>query len=83
MSKFDIRSKFECQNKILNVKIRYSARIRMSKWDFECQNLIFAPNSNVKIGFRMSNFDTRSKFEYQNKILNVKIRYLARIRMSK
>ena len=30
MSKYDIRPQFECQNRILNVKIRYSA-------DFECQ----------------------------------------------
>ena len=48
---FDIRSKIECQNKNLNVKIRYSARIRMSKKDFEFQNSIFGPSSNVKIGF--------------------------------
>ena len=51
MSKFDIRPKFECQNRILNVKIRYSAQVRMSKLDFECQNSIFGPNLNVKIGF--------------------------------
>ena len=31
MSKCDIRSKFECQNRILNVNIRYSAPVRMSK----------------------------------------------------
>ena len=31
MSKFDIRPEFECQNRILNVKVRYSARILMSK----------------------------------------------------
>ena len=83
MSKFDIRSKFESQNGILNVKTRYSAQVRMSKYDFECENSIFGLNSNVKTGFRMSKFDTRSNFEFQNKILNVKIRYLARIRMSK
>ena len=51
MSKFDIRSQFERQNRILNVKIRYSARILMSKLDFVCQNSIFGPSSNVKIGF--------------------------------
>ena len=83
MSKFDIRPEFECQNRILNIKIRYSPLIRMSKWDFGCKNSIFGPNSNVKIGIRMSKFDIQSKFEYQNKILNVKIRYLARTRMSK
>ena len=48
MSKFDIRPEFECQNRIFNVKIRYSAVVRMSKYDFECQNVIFGPNSNVK-----------------------------------
>ena len=39
MSKFDIRSKFECQNKILNVKIRYLARIRirMSKMRYSAR----------------------------------------------
>ena len=51
MSKYDIRSQFECQNRILNVKIRYSASVGMSKYDFEYQNTIFGPFSNVKIGF--------------------------------
>ena len=84
MSKLDIRPEFECQNWILNVKIRYSARIRMSKLDFECQNSIFGPKFecrnkilNVKIRysarFRMSKWD----FECQNSIFgpisNVKI----------
>ena len=54
MSKFDIRPEFESQNRILNVKIRYSAGIKC-KNDFESQNSIFGPNSNIKIGFRMSN----------------------------
>ena len=31
MSKFDIRPEFESQNRISNVKMRYLARIRMSK----------------------------------------------------
>ena len=62
----------------------------MSKFDIrpeleiECKNTIFGPNSNVKIGFRMSKFDIRLQFECQNRISNVKIRrYSARIRMSK
>ena len=29
MSKYDIRPNFECQNRILNVKVRYSASVRM------------------------------------------------------
>ena len=47
MSKFDIRSQFECQHKISNVKISNSARVLM---DFESQILIFGPNSNVILG---------------------------------
>ena len=31
MSQYDIRPDFECQDRILNVKIRYSAQFRMSK----------------------------------------------------
>ena len=73
MSKCDIRPEFERQNRILNVKIRYSAPVRMSKWDFVCQNGIL----NVKIRYsapvRMSKWD----FQCQNSIfgpnLNVKI----------
>ena len=65
MSEFDIWPEFECQNKISNVKMRYSARIRMSK--------------NEKGKTKNEKFDIRSKFEGQNKILNVKIRCLARI----
>ena len=61
MSKFDIRSQLECQNRILNVKMRYSVPVRMS--NFECQNAIFGPNLNVKTGFRMSKCDIRSEFE--------------------
>ena len=59
-------------------------------------NAIFGPNSNVEKRkaknekrkakqrkAKNEKFNIRSKFEYQNKILNVKIRYLARIHMSK
>ena len=62
MSKCDIRSEFECQDRILNVKIRYSAPVRMPNFDiwpeFKCQNrisnvknAIFGPIPYVKIGF--------------------------------
>ena len=41
MSKYDIWPQFECQNRILNVKILYWASVGMSKYDtpldFECQ----------------------------------------------
>ena len=78
MSKCDIRPEFECR-KTLNEKrkaknekrisknekrkIRYSVQVRMSKKDFECQNSIFGPNSNVKIGFRMSKCDIWPEIE--------------------
>ena len=62
MSKCDIRPEFECQDRISNVKIRYSAPVRMSNFDiwpeFECQNrisnvknVIFGTIPYVKIGF--------------------------------
>ena len=57
MSKYDIRPDFECQNKIISVKIRYSDRFqigfRIIEYDirpyFECQNSRLI--ANVKIGF--------------------------------
>ena len=65
MSKCDIRPEFECQDRIKNVKIRYSAPVRMSNFDiwpeFKCQNrisnvknAIFGPITYLKIGFQMS-----------------------------
>ena len=44
---------------------------------------MFGPSSNVKIGFRMSKYDIRPDFECQNRVLNVKLRYSAQVRMSK
>ena len=35
MAKYDIRLRVECQNKILNVKLRYSASFRMLKEDID------------------------------------------------
>ena len=77
MSKFDILSYFECQNRIFNVKIRYSAQVRMTKWDFECQICI---RSGFECQNRISNVkrDIQSHLECQNRILNVKIRFSAR-----
>ena len=100
MSKCDIRPQIECQKRISNgkmlysaqiqmtnrismVEMRYSVRIRKSKWNFECKNSVFGPNLNVKIGLRMSKCDIQCEFECQNRISNVKMRYSARIRMSK
>ena len=68
MSKYDIGSQFECQNRILNVIMRYSAKIRMSKKDFECQNTIFRHSTNVKMGFGTSKDDIRPQFESNVKI---------------
>ena len=63
MSKFDIRSQFECQHKISNVKISHSARVLM---DFESQILIFGPNSNVILGilFSESNFINQTQTSF-------------------
>ena len=66
MSKYDIRPDFECQNRILNVKIRY--------WpDFECQNRIL----NVKIQYlapvRMSEYDFECQITIFGLSSNVKI----------
>ena len=57
MLKSDIRSEFECQNRISKVKIRYSAPVRLFDWDFEYKNSLFGSNLNVKIGFRMPQSD--------------------------
>ena len=48
----------------------------MSKYFFKCQNAIFGPNSNVKIGLRMSKCYMQPEFECQNRISNVKMRYI-------
>ena len=54
MSKFDIRPQFENRNRLSNVKIQYSASVRMSKYDIR-------PVLNVKLGFQIDchNFDIR------------------------
>ena len=51
MSKYDFPTQFECQNRILNIKIAFSDSVRMSKYDFEYQNRFLRLTSNVKIGF--------------------------------
>ena len=66
MSKCDIRTEFDCQNGISNVYIRCLAQIRMSKYDFELPNAIFGPNSNVKIGFRISKYDITETSPYKS-----------------
>ena len=64
-----------------------------SKWDirpefegkigFRMAQCYIRPNSNDKIGYQTSKCDNRPKFESQSRISNVKIRYLAQVRMSK
>ena len=76
MPKYDIPPQFKCQNRILNVKIQYSAnfefqnrilnvKIRFSAPQFECQNRIL----NVKILYfasvPISKYNTRPNFECQ------------------
>ena len=48
MSKYDIRPNFECQNRILNVKVRYSASVRMP-------NMILNVKIRYSAHFRISN----------------------------
>ena len=55
MSKYDFPPQREGQNRILTVKIRYLASVRMSKQDFDCQNTIIGFSTNVKIGFECKN----------------------------
>ena len=74
---------FEGPKRISIVKMRYSASIRMSEYDFKRRNAIFGANLKVKIGLRMSKCDIQPESECQNRISNVKVRYSARIRMSK
>ena len=67
MSKYDIRPKFGCQNRILNDK-KYDIRLY-----FECQNRILNVKMRYSVSVRMSKLD----FECQNAIFgpcsNVKI----------
>ena len=51
MTKYDFPTQFECQNRILNIKIALSDSVPMSKQDFEYQNSIFRLSSKVKIEF--------------------------------
>ena len=69
MSKYEIRPQFERQNRILNVKIRHAASVRMSNQDFECQNTIYGLITNVKMDFKCQNMII-------SPILNVKIGFL-------
>ena len=62
MSKYDIRPQFECQDRILDVKIRFSAQFeyqnRISNYDirpdFECINRILNIKIRYSAQFRMS-----------------------------
>ena len=57
MSKYDIQPDFECQNRILNVKIRYSA-------NFECQNLFFMSKYDILPYFECQNRILHVKIRY-------------------
>ena len=65
MPKYNIPPQFECPNIISNVKIRYSALVRVSKYDilndkndirlyFECQNRILNVKMSYSAPVRMS-----------------------------
>ena len=77
MSKFDNRTKFECQNRefecqntIFGFSSNVKNKISNVKNDIDL-------SSNIKIGFRMSKYDIRHQFECQIRISNVKIQYSA------
>ena len=82
MSKYDIRPDFECQNRILNVKVRYSASVRMPNMIL---NVKIRYSAHFRISKRILNvvMRLRPNFECQNRILNVKIRYSAAVRTTK
>ena len=65
MSKKD----FECQNVIFGPCSNVKRAFRKSKCDIR-------PELNDKIGIRMSKCDIRPEFECQNRISNVKMRYI-------
>ena len=67
---------FECQNEIFSSSSNVKIGFRMA----QCY---IRPNQNDKIGYQTSKCDNRPKFESQSRILNVKIRYLAQVQMSK
>ena len=79
MSKYDFPTQFECHNRILNVKIRFSDSVRMSKYDFEYQNSISRLSSRIL----NAKYDFPTQFECQNRILNIKIGFSDSVRMSK
>ena len=53
------------------------------KIGFQKAKCYIRPNSNDKIGYQTSKCNNRPEFESQNRISNVKILYLAQVRMSK
>ena len=72
MSKYDIRTQFERQNRILNVKIRYSAY-------FDIRNRAKYHILNIKILFWHSSLGRISYFDIQNRILTFENRAEYRI----
>ena len=57
MSEYDIWPQFECQNRILNVKILYFASVSMSKYDTR-------PNFDVK-NRKTKNKKRKAKNKYE------------------
>ena len=82
LSKYHIRTQSECQNRILNVKLRYSASVRISK-------NVKRKAKNEKRKAKSEKRKTKTRYsasiqmcECQNRILNVKLRYSASVRIS-
>ena len=66
MSKYDIWPQFECQNRLLNVKIRFSA-------PYECQNRNFYVKIRYQPQFICINRVLNVKMRYSPLRSNVKI----------
>ena len=84
MSKYDIWPDFEGQNRILNVKVRHSASVRLPNMILNVK-IRYSAHFRFEFQNRILNVEMRLRpnFECQNRILNVKIRYSAAVRMTK
>ena len=79
MFKFDSPPQFECRK----TKTEKNNNNNNKKKKKQKKNTILGLNSNVAIDLRISKYDIRPQCVCRNKILNVKIRYSASVRMSK
>ena len=72
MSKYDIRRQYECQNRIFNVKMWYSATVSNNQNMFWMSNCAIWPQFECRSYFWMSKCDIHAQFESQNRIFMLK-----------